>query len=79
MDYKILMNLEEGYRIEVINDNGFVKERHDISQEELAENIKDLCKYSTDKIEDRDKLLDTLRDAYQLFDLKSIKFKMKGK
>lgn len=73
------MNLEEGYRIEVINDNGFVKERHDINQEELAENIKDLCKYSTDKIEDRDKLLDTLRDAYQLFDLKSIKFKMKGK
>lgn len=77
MKYKLVMNLEEDYRLEVVDDNGFVSSKHDLKQQELAENINDLCKYSTETEEDKDKLLGTLRDAYQLFELKNITFKLK--
>jgi len=79
MKYKIILNLEEDYRLEVINDNGFVKSKHDMKLEELSENIRDLAKYSTETEEEKNKLLGTLRDAQNLFDLKSVTFNLKGK
>lgn len=63
-----------GYRLEVVKENGFVKDKFDINQQELAENIKecvDMCG------EDSDKLLDTLRTCHSLFNPSKIEFKIK--
>ena len=72
MKYKLIMNLEKDYRLEVINNNGFIKDKYDLTQEEMKDIINDMTEQCTDNNEDKDKLLDTLREAYSLFNLKSI-------
>lgn len=70
MKYKLIMNLEDGYRLEIYKDNGFVKDKIDIASEEITEVITDLCELSAG--EDKDIMLDRLRLCDSLFRLKSI-------
>lgn len=72
MKYKLVMNLEKDYRLEVINSNGFIKDKYDLNQEEMKDVINDMCTECTDNDKDKELLLGTLREAYSLFNLKSI-------
>jgi hypothetical protein len=72
------MNLEYGYRLEVIKPNGFVKETHNISSDELPENINDMCRLLTETEEEKEILLNKLRLFYQLDNIKSMTFSLKG-
>jgi len=54
--YRLRLNLEYDYRLEVIKPNGFIKDKYDINQEELVENMNDLCLLVTGNEEDADRL-----------------------
>ena len=74
MKVKIILNMEEGYRVDMLDMNGFVSNSIEIGSDELPTLMRELCEKSG---EDVDKLLDTLRQAYELLKLKSITFKIK--
>lgn len=77
--YRIILNLEVGFRLEVINPNGFVRDKYDINQEELGENIDDLCLLVTGDKEDAEKLKEMLRFGYTHMKVKSFTFSLKDK
>ena len=77
--YRFITNLEVGFRLEVINSNGFVSKTYDLKQDEFKENIHDICSLATETEEEKKKLLDTLRIAYSVGNLRNIKFILKDK
>lgn len=77
--YRFITNLEVGFRLEVVNNNGFVKETYNLTQDEFKDNIHDICKLSTESEEEKDKLLDILRAGYSYGNLKNITFCLKDK
>lgn len=77
--YRIIMNLEVGFRLEVIKPNGFIRDKYDINQEELGENIDDLCLLVTGDKEDAEKLKEMLRFGYTHMKAKSFTFSLKEK
>lgn len=59
-----------GFRIEEVDEKGFIDGSIDIKQEELHQLMKEVC-------EEDNELLDALRFCYQHFEVKSIVFKKK--
>lgn len=77
MNIKITMNLEVGYRVEVLDINGFVTKSIDIGSDELPELIRELCEQCVDTDSEVEQLLTMLRQGYEVFNLKSIVFRIK--
>ena len=78
MDYKVRFNLksEDGnYLLYSLDSNGFVDKTSEVTSEELPTLIKEFCDIAEPNRSD--KLLDTLRTAYDIFELKSITLKEK--
>ena len=78
MDYKVRFDLksEDGnYLLYSLDSNGFVDKTSEVTSEELPTLIKEFCDIAEPNRSD--KLLDTLRIAYDIFELKSITLKEK--
>ena len=78
MDYKVRFDLksEDGnYLLYSLDSNGFVDKTSEVTSEELPTLIKEFCDIAEPN--ESDKLLDTLRIAYDVFELKSITLKEK--
>ena len=78
MDYKVRFDLksEDGnYLLYSLDSNGFVDKTSEVTSEELPTLIKEFCDIAEPNRSD--KLLDTLRIAYDVFELKSITLKEK--
>ena len=78
MDYKVRFDLksEDGnYLLYSLDSNGFVDKTSEVTSEELPTLIKEFCDIAEPNRSD--KLLDTLRTAYDIFELKSITLKEK--
>ena len=78
MDYKVRFDLksEDGnYLLYSLDSNGFVDKTSEVTSEELPTLIKEFCDIAEPN--GSDKLLDTLRTAYDIFELKSITLKEK--
>ena len=78
MNYKVRFDLksEDGnYLLYSLDSNGFVDNTSEVTSEELPTLIKEFCDIAEPN--DSDKLLDTLRAAYDMFELKSITLKEK--
>ena len=78
MDYKVRFDLksEDGnYLLYSLDSNGFVDKTSEVTSEELPTLIKEFCDIAEPNRSD--KLLDTLRLAYDVFELKSITLKEK--
>ena len=78
MDYKVRFDLksEDGnYLLYSLDSNGFVDKTSEVTSEELPTLIKEFCEIAEPN--GSDKLLDTLRTAYDIFELKSITLKEK--
>ena len=78
MDYKVRFDLksEDGnYLLYSLDKNGFVDKTSEVTSEELPTLIKEFCDIA--EPDRSDKLLDTLRAAYDIFELKSITLKEK--
>ena len=78
MDYKVRFDLksEDGnYLLYSLDNNGFVDKTSEVTSEELPTLIKEFCDIAEPN--ESDKLLDTLRIAYDMFELKSITLKEK--
>ena len=78
MNYKVRFDLksEDGnYLLYSLDSNGFVDKTSEVTSEELPTLIKEFCDIA--EPERSDKLLDTLRTAYDIFELKSITLKEK--
>ena len=78
MDYKVRFDLksEDGnYLLYSLDSNGFVDNTSEVTSEELPTLIKEFCDITEPNRSD--KLLDTLRTAYDVFELKSITLKEK--
>ena len=78
MDYKVRFDLksEDGnYLLYSLDSNGFVDKTSEVTSEELPTLIKEFCDIAEPN--ESDKLLDTLRIAYDMFELKSITLKEK--
>ena len=78
MDYKVRFDLksEDGnYLLYSLDSNGFVDNTSEVTSEELPTLIKEFCDIAEPNRSD--KLLDTLRIAYDIFELKSITLKEK--
>lgn len=74
MKIKIMFNLEVGYRVQLLNENSFVKSSEDISSEELPEVMRELAGMTGEDVDD---MLVQLRRYYELFNLKSMTFDVK--
>lgn len=74
MKVNVIFNLEEGYRVEVLDRQGFVDTTMDITAEELPPLMRELCEECLDKEQSVDALLAMLRKAFELFNLKSMTF-----
>ena len=71
--YKLRLDLfdEDGnYIVELLSDKGFVKNTISVPKEQLGELMVELTK-------EDELMLDTVRKAYQLFDIKTITFEDK--
>ena len=78
MNYKVRFDLksEDGnYLLYSLDSNGFVDKTSEVTSEELPTLIKEFCEIA--EPDGSDKLLDTLRIAYDIFELKSITLKEK--
>lgn len=78
MNYKVRFDLksEDGnYLLYSLDSNGFVDKTSEVTSEELPTLIKEFCDIAEPN--GSDKLLDTLRTAYDIFELKSITLKEK--
>ena len=78
MNYKVRFDLksEDGnYLLYSLDSNGFVDKTSEVTSEELPTLIKEFCDIAEPN--ESDKLLDTLRTAYDVFELKSITLKEK--
>ena len=78
MNYKVRFDLksEDGnYLLYSLDSNGFVDKTSEVTSEELPTLIKEFCEIAEPN--ESDKLLDTLRTAYDIFELKSITLKEK--
>ena len=78
MNYKVRFDLksEDGnYLLYSLDSNGFVDKTSEVTSEELPTLIKEFCDIAEPNRSD--KLLDTLRIAYDIFELKSITLKEK--
>ena len=78
MNYKVRFDLksEDGnYLLYSLDSNGFVDKTSEVTSEELPTLIKEFCDIAEPN--GSDKLLDTLRIAYDIFELKSITLKEK--
>ena len=78
MNYKVRFDLksEDGnYLLYSLDSNGFVDKTSEVTSEELPTLIKEFCDIAEPN--ESDKLLDTLRTAYDIFELKSITLKEK--
>ena len=78
MDYKVRFDLksEDGnYLLYSLDSNGFVDKTSEVTSEELPTLIKEFCDIAEPNRSDL--LLDTLRTAYDIFELKSITLKEK--
>ena len=78
MNYKVRFDLksEDGnYLLYSLDSNGFVDKTSEVTSEELPTLIKEFCDIAEPNRSD--KLLDTLRTAYDIFELKSITLKEK--
>ena len=78
MNYKVRFDLksEDGnYLLYSLDSNGFVDKTSEVTSEELPTLIKEFCEIAEPN--ESDKLLDTLRTAYDMFELKSITLKEK--
>ena len=78
MNYKVRFDLksEDGnYLLYSLDSNGFVDKTSEVTSEELPTLIKEFCDIAEPNRSD--KLLDTLRTAYDIFELKSIALKEK--
>ena len=78
MNYKVRFDLksEDGnYLLYSLDSNGFVDKTSEVTSEELPTLIKEFCDIAEPNRSD--KLLDTLRTAYDMFELKSITLKEK--
>ena len=78
MNYKVRFDLksEDGnYLLYSLDSNGFVDKTSEVTSEELPTLIKEFCDIAEPNRSDR--LLDTLRTAYDIFELKSITLKEK--
>lgn len=78
MNYKVRFDLksEDGnYLLYSLDSNGFVDKTSEVTSEELPMLIKEFCDIAEPNRSD--KLLDTLRTAYDIFEIKSITLKEK--
>lgn len=78
MKYRFIMNMEYGYRLEVLKENGFVKETHNFGLDEMKENIDDICSLATETESEKIQLKNMLNLIYQNSDIKTMTFSLKG-
>ena len=68
MKYKVVLNLEEDYRLEVYDNKGFKDKVIDLKLDDMKEVVKDMCNY----MDNEDIAYKLISNAYQVFNLKSI-------
>ena len=68
MKYKVVLNLEEDYRLEVYDNKGFKDKVIDLKLDDMKEVVKDMCSY----MDNEDIAYKIISNAYQIFNLKSI-------
>lgn len=68
MKYKVILNLEEDYRLEVYDNKGFKDKVIDLKLDDMKEVVKDMCSY----MDNEDIAYKLIGSAYQVFNLKSI-------
>lgn len=68
MKYKVILNLEEDYRLEVYDNKGFKDKVIDLKLDDMKEVVKDMCSY----MDNEDIAYKLISNAYQIFNLKSI-------
>lgn len=68
MKYKVVLNLEEDYRLEVYDNKGFKDKVIDLKLDDMKEVVKDMCSYMDNKYI----AYKLIGNAYQIFNLKSI-------
>ena len=68
MKYKVVLNLEEDYRLEVYDNKGFKDKVIDLKLDDMKEVVKDMCGY----MDNEDIAYKLIGNAYQVFNLKTI-------
>lgn len=68
MKYKVILNLEEDYRLEVYDNKGFKDKVIDLKLDDMKEVVKDMCSY----MDNENIAYKLISNAYQIFNLKSI-------
>lgn len=76
MSYKLRLDIKSengNYMLQDVTDKGYVNNTIEVTSEELPQLMSELCELSGEK----DLMLDALRDVYQMFEPKSIEFKVR--